>query len=650
MKFYYKNNTDSILILIILLTGIILRFYKFHLIPFTHDEFSALFRTEFQSFSELINIGIKPDGHPAGIQVFLYFWTKFLGKSELVVKLPFLISGIASIYLCYLIPSRLFGKTTGLIVASIISSIEYTLMYSQIARPYIIGMFFSLLMVYFWINIIQEPDRKRLTHLAGFTLSATLCLYTHYFSFLLAVLIGITGIFLLRGKNLRNYLISGLITFILFLPHINITLQQLKTGGVGGWLGEPHNDFILQYFKYIFHFSPIVYTIITIILISGIITLRSFPAPNKKMVLILLSWFIISFLTGFLYSRYHEPVLQYSVLIFSFPFLLMGLFSIVRFTKPVYKLVIVFLILTVNISTLINQRKYYQLFYNSPYREIISEARGFSGKYPGASAIMILDIPEKIADYYIGQSGVSETLKIYSLSEIDKKEGLLNFLRTSETPYLIYGCESGTPEENFAIIIDYYPGLIENKNYSAGNYYIFSKKKDKNLNDTIYYSLYEFDSISSNWKSGNKNNYSDSLKWSGKYSYHYKPDSEFGPAFSIPLWKTIQNENNMIDIRLKANVTGNFTNALLVVSLESRGKIVDWRSSNFNDYSGKEGLWFTVYHSLKLADIYLKYPDLILNVYVWNNQNQDFFIDDFEILSRKGNPIIYGLVEKIPVN
>ena len=79
--------TNKLILFLILLVAITLRFYNYQNIPFTHDEFSALSRTNFNSFSELIDQGVKVDGHPAGIQVFLYYWTKLAGKSEVWVKL-----------------------------------------------------------------------------------------------------------------------------------------------------------------------------------------------------------------------------------------------------------------------------------------------------------------------------------------------------------------------------------------------------------------------------------------------------------------------------------------------------------------------------------------------------------------------------------
>ena len=155
-----RISNRAILLLIIFVAAIV-RFYRFTDIPFMHDEFSAVFRTNFLSFQELIEKGVKPDGHPAGIQVFLFYWIKIFGSTEWVVKLPFTVMGIFAILLVYLVAKKWYNETVGLISAAFIASIQYTVMYSQIARPYISGLFFSLLMVHYWSRLI-DPNLKKI--------------------------------------------------------------------------------------------------------------------------------------------------------------------------------------------------------------------------------------------------------------------------------------------------------------------------------------------------------------------------------------------------------------------------------------------------------------------------------------------------------
>src|SRR5690554_8122667 len=96
-----KQLSNRWILFLILMVTVVLRVFNLSEIPFTHDEFSALSRLNFDSFSALIHEGVKIDGHPAGVQVFLYYWTKIFGISTIAVKFPFIIAGVISVYLTF---------------------------------------------------------------------------------------------------------------------------------------------------------------------------------------------------------------------------------------------------------------------------------------------------------------------------------------------------------------------------------------------------------------------------------------------------------------------------------------------------------------------------------------------------------------------
>ena len=97
--FKADKRTDYILLGIILLVAAVLRLWRFPELPFMHDELSALYRTQFDSFVEMVRI--YPDSHPIGVQLFLFYWVKLVGMSEFWVKLPFALMGIGSVFFIY---------------------------------------------------------------------------------------------------------------------------------------------------------------------------------------------------------------------------------------------------------------------------------------------------------------------------------------------------------------------------------------------------------------------------------------------------------------------------------------------------------------------------------------------------------------------
>lgn len=390
--------TNHVILIIILGISAVLRFYHFTEIPFMHDEFSAVFRTEFSSFSEMIEKGVKPDGHPAGIQVFIYYWIKNFGKAELLIKLPFVLMGILSVWLIYLVGRMWHNDTVAIICASFISALQYTVMYSQIARPYISGFFFSLAMVYFWSRLMLYPSNKFNKNALFYIIASVLCAYNHHFSLLFAAIVGVSGLMFIPRRYLLRYILSGLLIFILYIPHLGIFQAQLHTGGVGGWLAKPEKTFFLEYLYYIFNYSLLsVFTALALFL-TGFYYFKKSPFNWRREILFTV-WFILPVIIGYWYSVQYNPVLQYSVLLFSFFPLMFILFGNIPKQKSSVNLMLAAVILSVNIFTLISERQHYRIFYASPYENIVSDYVVASQKY--SNVVPVIDSHKRITSYYL---------------------------------------------------------------------------------------------------------------------------------------------------------------------------------------------------------------------------------------------------------
>lgn len=331
---------SCILVAFVIAVAACTRLYHPFAIPYAYDELSALFRTYYNSFTDMILYGVMmKDAHPAGIETLLYFWTKLVGYTELYVKLPFIICSVASVFYVFKIGKEWFNTTVGLVCAAYIATLQYTIMHGQEIRPYGIGLFFSAAMVYHWHNIVFRPEKRYDLNWVLYLLFSSLCMYNHYFSLAFAGLVALTGIFFVKRRYIIRYLTAGIMMIVLYTPHLHIFYYQFFHfgGGLSDWLAKPGNDYIIQYLLYIFHFSPYVYGLAAALLCWGIvysIIRKKFPA---KFFFISLTWFAIPFLVGFFYSRYYNPVLQYRVLIFSFPFLLFVLFGLLPDTHYLAK-------------------------------------------------------------------------------------------------------------------------------------------------------------------------------------------------------------------------------------------------------------------------------------------------------------------------
>jgi uncharacterized membrane protein len=638
IKSYFLSN--KFILTLILLVATILRFYNLFSIPFTHDEFSALFRTNFDSFSALIEHGVKVDGHPAGVQIFLYYWTKVFGQSEWVVKIPFLLCGIASVYLIYKIGKLWFNDTVGLIAAAYLASLQFAIIYSQIARPYGSGLFLSLLMVYFWSRFILNQEKNVTLNLIAFAFSASLCTYNHYFSFLFAIIVGFSGFFFIKKNMIFKYLLAGFLIAILYIPHINILFAQLKMKGVEGWLAKPTLNFFISYPSYIFHFSIFVSLTLFLLIIAGLIQKgRSKYQPARSIMFIL--WFLLPIIIGYLYSIYINSVLQYSVLIFSFPFLFLFLFSHIKQQGFIINISAVFIVLTVNTISLITEREHYKVFYTSAYKNILTDYLEYKSDN---DIIAYIDSNQKITSYYLSQlENYPEFIDVKDLN--NRKCFIENIQKASlNYDYLYFGCLSDNDPISVPVIMDYYPQLIKQNNYFAGNSYLFGKTKPQNVS---YFSQLNFENNSQEyWTTISPENIKFDSSNTSKY-YQMTEYVEWSPTLIVPLNNIDYSKTDFIDLSVKVLHNIELNDVHLVASIESEGKSIYYTASTFNDFCSNftQDKWTSIHLSLKLSDIQLNYPDMILKVYIWNQSKKTFKIDDFGIKIRTGNPIVYNLTQ-----
>ncbi len=639
--------TNRLILVIILLTAAALRFYNFFEIPFTHDEFSALFRLSFGSFSELIAKGVKIDGHPAGVHVFLYYWTALFGSEEWVVKLPFAVMGLGAIYLTYRVGKEWFNESTGLISAAYLASIQFAVIYSQIARPYGSGIFLSLLMVFFWTRLMRHPENRFWLNWSFFVLSAALCAYNHHFSLLFAALVGMSGLFFIKRTYRVKYIFSGVFIFLLYLPHLNIFFYQLGVGGVESWLAKPANDWFLHYLYYIFNFSTFGVFVALAILIFAILNLHR-SSSNFKYIGLSLSWFILPFLIGFYYSRYGHAVLQYSVLIFSFPFLFYFLFGWLREQKAIINLLIVLLVLTVNSLTLIFGRKHYELFYTSIYRQILVDYQ--AEKYASPNEVFLISSHDRITDYYLEKLSVHKDF-IQMKTEFQHLRQLALFLeKESQTKDALFlGRTSDFDPNIIPIIQDYFPNIEWQRNYADGSTSRFSKG-ERTGQEIVYF---KFDSeIPKGWTSIDARMIERNTPGDDDLIYRIKRSVEWGPTVAISLDSVLTNQNNFIDISVEVKTDTDFNEILLVASIDSDGKNLFWGATDCGQLATLQldsigNSWQRFHLSVKLSDIDIQYENPILKAFIWNKGQKECCIDNFRISIRTGNPLLYGLVEKL---
>ncbi len=628
-----KKHQDIVLIFIILITGALLRFYKLHSIPFTHDEFSALFRLRFDTFKELIEYGVAIDGHPAGVQVFLFYYTRFFSAQEWVVKLPFLLMGLGSVYLVFKMGILLQNQFASAAAAAVMAVSQYFVFYSQIARPYIAGTFFSLLAILFWYKALTSK-KINWQHLLGWTFFAAATCYVHHFALLLIGLTGITGLFLFRKEKLLTYFYSCIGIFLLYLPHLSIFITQLNNGGVEEWLAKPGPTFLLEFMHYFFQYSWIFGSVTVLAVLISLFS----KSKRGKWFWPGLIWFGLSYLIGHIYSWQVNSVLQFSMLIFSVPFLLLSIFSLFPASNFRNNTLVSLAILLSGIYALKSERRHYEIFYESPYEYLVKDIVHYRDslrlKEPA-----LTDEHQKIFDYYTARYQLDQSDVLF-WNDLEDFNQLTEHLKNKKEDYFKLAVMYQYPRELPMVVQDYFPSRILHKRYYQGDFFLFSRKRGSKLEESYWQSQSNDKKAGVEWGK----EMADSLGWN-----NITQKQEYALGLSIPRVDSIYlHQHDIITYKASLHFSEKPSKNAICSALYSGDSIINFQSSYFSEYCGrKDSGLVNIYHSLTIPESFLNKDSLSMRIFIWNRDRQAFAVKEQELIIEKGNPELYALFQKL---
>lgn len=634
-----RTKENGLLVLLLLIAAVI-RFVAAYTLSLSNDELSALTRTRFASFSEMIQDGVYIDFHPAGVQTFLFYWVRIFGDNDFVFRLPFVLIGIGSLFLMFIIAKKWLGGFAAWFTLIVFSVFQYSILYSIYARPYVPGLFFGLLACYSWSQILFE---KGFSYRRGwwilFILSMSACLHIHYFSIVFAAGLGIAGLFFIRERKLWiRYLISGLIILITFIPEWNIFLVQFGQGDIGGWLGAPSKTWLFDFLSYTL--NDIQYLIFAVL---------SFALAGLFIVIAQRSWirwhtltiylFLFSFLIAFLYSIFRHPVIQYSTLFFAFPFLLMilgaavaGVLKNIR-TKTLFLFAIM---VTGTIHTVFVK----QVFSKAPFGvfENISEDIALWNNKAGnnnLSGVVNVINPEYMK-YYFRKVNYSSLDDIYKVETAEACSELIQKLDTLQTEYFYYAWTNSIhPPAILAIIRDYYPVMEEKKVYFNSAAYLFSKSGENSGPTTLWRQYCDYDKHC--W------NEAVELKEKENAGNNYKmvsAEQEYASGLEYKVEQLPITDYAVLHAKIRFRCESPNPDVLLVLSIERDTKVYEYKAASFAAYKLPGREWSYAYVSAIVPGDYA--PGDLLKLYCWNRGRVSFSIDDWEIrLDKADDPYKY---------
>lgn len=624
------NLSPALLFLFVLFAGVFLRTYDWLAIPFTHDEFSALFRTGYDSFGELIRKGVKNDVHPAGIQVLLNYWIAMVGDQPHLVKLPFLLCGLGALYLTYRLGCFWFHQTAGIVAATLVASIQPMVMYSQIARPYMSGIFLVLLAVWGLSRYLTTPYHRWVPYLC-WILGAIGAAYNHYFSLLTVAVIGLLGFLIVPGRHLKSYLLSGFLIVLGFAPHIPITLTHLEMEGLG-WLGAPDKTFFLDFLGYITHYSLLLQTVWLGLLILGFwFHLRVRESTDyriRNFRYLLIGALVIPALIGFWYSNAVAPVLQFSSLVFGLPLLFIAGASLLPNFSVKWLWGLVVLLMIIHSYTLIAKRHHFRLLYQNRYKATRTTLKADIKQYGSDKLTALLSLDPKIQNRWIKQSPLLRKAQIKTLFNTSLTY-IEDTLRKKDKPYLVLGFADGMNWTAFKIARSQYPYLLKVKNWHLGRYFLMAQEPHPDTTKLI-----------------TKTFSPPSMRADSKV---YVPKKkQYGPSLEKRLVSHLSNPNDVLIASASFKKAQEQADPQVALSLHHPGvdSAIIWRGATA--FNPSDSGWLKAVAHIKLAGKALEPKGLKVKAGVWDPSGKAYTVKDFQLDIIRGNRFYYGLRSPIP--
>jgi uncharacterized membrane protein len=608
---------QNLALLFLLVAATVLRLYDLGSRSYFNDELSALYRLEGHAgLKELITEGVTPDFHPAGVQVFLWYWQKVAGDHPFLMRLPFAMAGIVSVWLVFLLGTRWFGRTTALMTAASLALLQFPLVYSQMIRPYSTGMMLILAATLCWDRIVfaktGTPTKKLILPAAGMALLFAGAMYNHYFSFLMVAGIGITGLLLAPRKHMSLYLAAGLIPVILFLPHLQISVTQISRGGLSTWLPPPEISWIKEHLFHLFNNSVwlTLMVIVPAFIVTGYRFLSKQTKPNTTRLVVVWLWYLVPFAFAYIYSITVNPIIQHSIMLFAFPFLLLALFAGFVDQKGKAVLLLTLILPLLMVAHLLAGSRYYQ---HTPYTNFKTLGAQICEQTTRGAAWMVDVNHPWYIHYYLDERCPCDSALRYRISGHAMIPEISRLLDTLPNERLVYAWMRPADPIVPAVIRQHYPYLISYQNqYPYAELFVFSRHPENIIaenytRDTLLLTQsHPTDSSTMN-----------------------RIEAEFLPIFEGSLPPTDYGRGNILlhcevvfspDKALPEDLT------LVIHGMRPDGTPGEWYGINLNTTRTAKGLAF---HSVSLPhDFNHRDP---IKVYLWNPAMEPYRVQSFAL-------------------
>lgn len=612
-------------LLIIVAIGSLFRFISFSEWSLSNDELSTLYRATYDSLSEVIEKGVLTDNHPALLEIFIYYWKAIFGDSAFAIRFPFVLFGIGSLVYVQKIAALLFNKKTALLASALFATSYLFVLYSQIARPYSMGTFFVLVFAFTAFQLFLQKKQKFTIIL--FVLSGLLATLSHYLAAFSVFIIYLGGLLYWKQIKPLHYLLMGLSMLLLFSPHLSITLNHFGHESVG-WLPTPDPSFFGDYLLYLFNDSLFLSCAVIGLAVVGVfLRYKQFKLEGRKQLLLLL-FFLIPLFTTYIYSIKVGPILQYSILIFSTPFLIILLAALIT---PLFKEGLIFflvaLFLTVGGNALVKDQEFYEKKYFSDFKGVSEQMLEWKNTYSQDSIVFIANTnnPEHFR-YYFRVLGDSVQFDIPIFKEANYTAMARDLIEQTQKPYvcLAFG-NTAIPFEVHEYAKSRFPEIIGRKKMFNSEAVLYGGSPSEMKREKRFSSSVGNEEDAAKWKIL-PDLIQDSVLFKDQPTYKIQPQHEYALTYRDTIGNVFR--DGLKYLSLEAHLDSDKeANLLMVVSIKRGDEEIYWRGTETQAFY-KEGGYKMIYVLERVKEIE---DEDSITIFFWNPNKQMMQVNEFSL-------------------
>ncbi|MBF0594282.1 MAG: glycosyltransferase family 39 protein [Candidatus Omnitrophica bacterium] len=479
-----KDRRIWFVLLAIVLVGSGFRLWGLDTQSFWLDELCSWLDCHQKSLSSLIKFVSLSEGNPPGYFILLHY-VQYLGDSEFVLRLPSAVCGILSIGVIFLIGRRLFSWREGLIASTLMAVLECPVHYSQEARPYAMLLLFSMLSVYFLIDIVEHlrmQDEIPLLVFGAYLFVAVVCSYLHYYGiYFIALQQGIAFLLVYRSKNgLIFFVLTLIVVLFCYLPWISYFWGHLHSHPMTDWIRAPEGLFVSlkSFFAFLFIDSERLVLIVVVAYVYVLVRcINVFFRSHSRKDLLLLGWLIIPFAGAYLVSvltPLHILINRYLIISLPAAYLLLARAFVHIPIDSFRKTIVLFIFVAVSCYHLVFGLKYYSAPRNDQFREAANFVIQNDTSFRGSILIGSAWYTEHL-NYYFQSKGFDKLIK-YNLVIERQKELAIQEVNKGQVKYLWYVYMHIDPDLSFLDFVKTTMHEVKHKSYFGGAVYLFQKK------------------------------------------------------------------------------------------------------------------------------------------------------------------------------